>query len=539
MKNKKNILLFLPVIISLSIVAGIFLASFLLLSTNNNSVVFPIAKQFNTATKLNEILNFIENTYVDSVNKKDLIEKSISSMLSNLDPHSYYIPASHFNDMNDPLNGNFEGIGVEFRIKDDTLLIISPIAKGPSAKLGIKAGDRIVRVDTTNIAGNGISNEKIIKLLKGPTGSKVAVDIVRRGKKRIFHYVITRGEIPIFSVESPYMITNKTAYLKITRFAKTTHAEFVSATNKLLKKGMQNLIIDLRGNGGGLLAAATAIADEILPKNKMIVYTKGRSRAREDIYSTDKGTLEKINICVLINENSASASEILAGSIQDNDRGTVIGRRSFGKGLVQEQVVWPDGSALRLTVARYYTPTGRCIQKPYGKNLDEYHADAYQRYLNGELLSADSIHFNDSLKYYTPQGKIVYGGGGIMPDIFVPLDTNGGTTYLYEMRSLGLIQDFALDYVDNHREKLGKSYKDAIAFKSHFKIANHLFNNLIKYTTDKGLKRNLTEIQESKNIIVRDLKAAISRNLFNNFGYYTIINQYDKTVKKAIESFKK
>ncbi len=539
MKNNKYIFLFLPVIIALSIVTGIFLASFLLPSTNNESTIFPVAKRFNTATKLNEILNFIEDTYVDSVNKKELLEKSIASMLSNLDPHSYYIPAADFNAMNDPLNGSFEGIGVEFRIKDDTLLIISPIAKGPSAKLGIKAGDRIIQVDTTHIAGNGITNAKIIKLLKGPIGSKVAVDIVRRGNKKIFHYVITRGKIPIFSVESPYMINDTTAYIKITRFAKTTHAEFLAATKKLLKDGMKNLIIDLRGNGGGLLSAATAIADEILPKNKMIVYTKGRARAREDIYATDKGILQHTKIAILINENSASASEILAGAIQDNDRGTIIGRRSFGKGLVQEQVVWPDSSALRLTVARYYTPTGRCIQKPYGKNLADYNADTYKRYLDGELLSADSIHFNDSLRYYTPQGKVVYGGGGIMPDIFVPLDTNGGTDYLYAMRSVGLIQNFALNYVDNHREKLGTSYQNAIAFKNHFKIDNHLFNTLIQYANKKGIKRNLVQIQESKNIIIRDLKAAISRNLFNDFGYYTVINQYDKTVKKAIESFKK
>ncbi|MBL4592991.1 MAG: peptidase S41, partial [Flavobacteriales bacterium] len=387
-------------------------------------------------------------------------------------------------------------------------------------------------------AGIGITNDQVIKLLKGPRGTKVNVDIVRQGSKKRKHFTITRDRIPIFSIDAPYMISSKIGYLRITRFSKTTYDEFIEATQKLKKKGMEKLIIDLRGNGGGVLSAATRIADEILMKNKMIVYTDGRTRTREEYFSTDDGTLETCEIAILINENSASASEILAGAIQDNDRGNIIGRRSFGKGLVQEQVVWPDGSALRLTVARYYTPTGRCIQKPYGADMEQYHAEAYNRYENGELLSADSIQFPDSLKFYTPAGKVVYGGGGIMPDIFVPLDTTNGTPYLYELRYRGIIQNFALSYVDKQRKKLKNNYKNALVFKSRFKVNNDLFNSIIKFADENDVERNLEEIITSKTLISRGLKAAISRNLFNDFGYYVIINDYDKTVQKAIKSFK-
>ncbi|NQX99397.1 MAG: S41 family peptidase, partial [Flavobacteriales bacterium] len=419
-KNNALLLIFLPLIIAGSIVLGIFLSAFLTPSNvNDRTLIFPQNKRFNTATKLNEILNFIENTYVDSVDKKELTEESIKSMLATLDPHSYYIPAKEFDGMNESLEGNFDGIGVEFRIKNDTVLIISPIANGPSDRLGIKAGDRIVKVDTTDIAGVGISNAGVIKLLKGPRGTKVNVEIIRQGSKKRKHFTITRDRIPIFSIDAPYMINDNTGYLKITRFSKNTYEEFIKASQGLKDRGMKNLIIDLRNNGGGILQAATKIADEILMKNKMIVYTDGRARNKEEYFSTNKGILETTEIAIIINENSASASEILAGAIQDNDRGSIIGRRSFGKGLVQEQVQWPDGSALRLTVARYYTPTGRCIQKDYGTSLEDYHAEAYNRYDNGELLSADSIQFPDSLKFYTPEGKVVYGGGGIMPDIFV------------------------------------------------------------------------------------------------------------------------
>ncbi|MGB0887393.1 MAG: S41 family peptidase [Vicingaceae bacterium] len=538
-KNKTLVIILLPLIIAICIVFGIFLGSYLTPSTQGNqALIFPQAQRFNTASKLNEILKFINDTYVDSVDKEDLTERSIASMLTTLDPHSSYIPAKEFNTVNDPLEGNFEGIGVEFRIKEDTILIISPIVNGPSEKLGIKAGDRIVKVDTTNVAGNGITNAKVIQLLKGPRGTKVDVEIMRRGSKKRKKFSIVRDRIPIYSIDSPYIIKDDIGYLRITRFAKTTYDEFMKASRDLKNQGMKKLIIDLRSNGGGVLGAATNIADEILRKNKMIVYTDGRTRPKEEYFSTSGGILENCEIAILINENSASASEILAGAIQDNDRGTILGRRSFGKGLVQEQVMWPDGSALRLTVARYYTPTGRCIQKDYGANIEQYHAEAYNRYNNGELLSADSIHFPDSLKFYTPEGKVVYGGGGIMPDVFIPLDTAKGTNYLYELRYRGIIQNFALNFVDKNRKKLNKQYKNAIAFKNNYKVTNNQFNNIIKFAEENDLPRNLSEISTSKQLITRGLKTAISRNLFNDFGYYVIANESDKTVQKAVKSFK-
>jgi carboxyl-terminal processing protease len=537
-KNKTLIFIFLPLIVLGSIVTGIILGGMLTPSDiNSKNLLFSNNKRFNTGTKLNEILNFIEDMYVDTVDKDDLTERSIKSMLTQLDPHSYYIPAREFDGMNDPLEGNFDGIGVEFRIKDDTVMIISPIANGPSEKLGIKAGDRIVKVDSINIAGIGITNDSIIKLLKGPRGTKVEVDVVRPGYSKKFHYKIIRDQIPIFSVDAPYLIKDKIGYLRITRFSKTTYEEFYSATQKLLKEGMKKLVIDLRGNGGGVLSAATDIADEILAKNKMIVYTDGRMRSKEEIYASSNGILENTEIVIIINENSASASEILAGAVQDNDRGVIVGRRSFGKGLVQEQVTWPDGSALRLTVARYYTPTGRCIQKSYEGDLEDYHAESYNRYESGELLSADSIQFPDSLKYYTPEGKLVYGGGGIMPDVFVPLDTTGGTPFLYELRYRGILHDFALNYADANRQKLVGEYKNAVGFKNKFQVKDNLFNSLIKFAEDNEMERNLEQIVASKDLIRRGLKAAISRNLFNDFGYYVIINDYDKTVQKAIGSF--
>jgi len=535
--NRKSFFIILPLILASCIVGGVYLGALLSNNSGNRTIVFPTEPNFNPANKLNEVLNFIESTYVDTINRKELTEQTITAMLSKLDPHSYYISATDFNNANDPLEGNFDGIGVEFRIKDDTVMIVSPISGGPSEKLGIKAGDRIVKVDTTNIAGIKIENSGVIKLLKGPRGTKVNIKVVRKGVRGLLDFTITRDKIPLFSIDAPYMVNEHTGYLKITRFAKTTYPEFLEATNKLRDEGMENLIIDLRNNGGGVLTAATDIADEILSSNKMIVYTDGRTRQKAEYFSTKNGSLETCKVAILINENSASASEILAGAIQDNDRGVIIGRRSFGKGLVQEQVVWPDNSALRLTVARYYTPTGRCIQKSYENGAEEYHLEAYERYNNGELLSADSIHFPDSLKFYTPDGKVVYGGGGIMPDKFIPIDTAGNSAYLYELRYKGVVQEFALGYADNNRAEILKNYKDELSFKNKFNVSNDLFNSLIKFAEEKEVKKDLEQIKQSRQLIYNSLKASISRNIFNNLGYYVIINEYDKTVQKAIKSF--
>jgi len=536
--NKYNIKIFLPLLLTLSVVVCIYLGSYLSSTTGNKSIIFSKSNSKSSTGKLNEILNFIEEAYVDSVDSKELLENSINSMLSNLDPHSYYISPKDFNDMNDPIEGSFEGIGVEFRIKDDTVMVVAAIANGPSEKLGIQAGDRIIKVDTVNIAGKNITNNDVIKLLKGPRGTKVNVYVKRRGTKKLLKFAIVRDEIPIYSVDAPYMIDDNIGYVKISRFARTTYAEFLTAVAELKEKDMESLIIDLRGNGGGVLSSAISIADEMLDKNQMIVYTKGRARKKTEYYSTSKGILKGIKIAILINENSASASEILAGAIQDNDRGIILGRRSFGKGLVQEQIPWPDGSAIRLTVARYYTPSGRSIQKPYENGLDDYNLEAYKRYENGELLEADSIHFPDSLKYFTKKGKVVYGGGGIMPDIFIPLDTVGGTDYLYQLRYNGIIQEFSLNYIDSRRKKMLETYHDAVQFKRQFKVSNQLFNNLIKFATESGIERNLEQIKKSKSLIEQGLKADMSRHLYGNFGFYVIVNENDKTINRAIEEIK-
>lgn len=536
--NKYNIKIFLPLLLTLSVVVGIYLGSYLSSTTGNRSIIFSKSNNKSSTGKLNEILNFIEEAYVDSVDSKELLENSINSMLSNLDPHSYYISPKDFNDMNDPIEGSFEGIGVEFRIKDDTVMVVAAIANGPSEKLGIQAGDRIIKVDTVTIAGKNITNNDVIKLLKGPRGTKVNVFIKRRGTKKLLKFAIVRDEIPIYSVDAPYMIDDHIGYVKISRFAKTTYAEFIQAVAELKEKDMDNLIIDLRNNGGGVLSSAISIADEILDKNQMIVYTKGRARKKTEYYSTSKGILKGVKIAILINENSASASEILAGAIQDNDRGIILGRRSFGKGLVQEQIPWPDGSAIRLTVARYYTPSGRSIQKPYENGLDDYNLEAYKRYENGELLEADSVHFPDSLKYFTKKGKVVYGGGGIMPDIFIPLDTIGGTDYLYQLRYNGIIQEFSLNYIDSRRKHMLESYHDAVQFKKQFKVSNQLFNNFIKFATESGIERDLGQIKKSKSLIEQGLKADMSRHLYGNFGFYVIVNENDNTINRAIEEIK-
>lgn len=535
---KYNIKIFLPLLLTLSVVVGIYLGSYLSSTTGNRSIIFSKSNNKSSTGKLNEILNFIEEAYVDSVDSKELLENSINSMLSNLDPHSYYISPKDFNDMNDPIEGSFEGIGVEFRIKDDTVMVVAAIANGPSEKLGIQAGDRIIKVDTVIIAGKNITNNDVIKLLKGPRGTKVNVFIKRRGTKKLLKFAIVRDEIPIYSVDAPYMIDDHIGYVKISRFAKTTYAEFIQAVAELKEKDMDNLIIDLRNNGGGVLSSAISIADEILDKNQMIVYTKGRARKKTEYYSTSKGILKGVKIAILINENSASASEILAGAIQDNDRGIILGRRSFGKGLVQEQIPWPDGSAIRLTVARYYTPSGRSIQKPYENGLDDYNLEAYKRYENGELLEADSVHFPDSLKYFTKKGKVVYGGGGIMPDIFIPLDTIGGTDYLYQLRYNGIIQEFSLNYIDSRRKQMLESYHDAVQFKKQFKVSNQLFNNFIKFATESGIERDLGQIKKSKSLIEQGLKADMSRHLYGNFGFYVIVNENDNTINRAIEEIK-
>ncbi len=533
-KNNHKLYFYLPFILSLAIISGIYIGGILKQKTNAS---FSLGTIPATPDKVEQVMQVIEEMYVDSIDVNDLEEKAISSLLENLDPHSYYISAKEFAEMNEPLEGNFDGIGVEFRIVKDTVVVIQPIAGGPSEKVGIISGDRIIQVDSIPIAGVGITNKKVMKLLKGPRGTKVKVGIKRKGVNKTLFFTITRDRIPINSVMSAYFIRSGIAYIKIARFAKPTYQEFVSKCEDFLNKGAKKIIVDLRGNGGGLLDAAIKISDEFLPKNDLIVYTEGRARPRKDYKASAYGILENAQVNILIDENSASASEIVAGAIQDNDRGLIIGRRSFGKGLVQEQLSWPDGSALRLTVARYYTPSGRCIQKPYDKGVEKYRMEAYERYLNGELLSKDSIHFNDSLKYFTKKGRVVYGGGGIMPDIFIPLDTSYRSDFLNELAFSGIFLQFTFDYADKNRDELHKIYPTSERFIERFAINRQIMQQFMDFAQEKGLKiPPLYQYQNSLDFMKLRLKAGIARNLYNDEVYYQILNEEDPAILKAIET---
>lgn len=487
--------------------------------------------QFN---KLNDVINYISNEYVDTVNSRALVESTIEDMLHQLDPHSSYIPGEDLQAMNEPLEGNFDGIGVEFHIQDDTIMVVSALAGGPSEQLGIQAGDRIIRVEGKNVGGIKITNTQVMQLLRGPSGTMVKVTILRRSTGQTIDFTIKRGKIPIYSVDVGYMLNRETGYIKIGHFADKTYDEYLKAFADLKEKGMQNLILDLRGNPGGYLKTAIQIADEYLPDGKMIVYTEGRNRPKETFRATSRGFFEEGALVILIDEGSASASEIVSGAVQDWDRATIVGRRSFGKGLVQEQSEFPDGSAVRLTVARYYTPTGRSIQKPYTAGYEQYETELLSRYQHGELLSQDSIKFADSLRYTTPGGKIVYGGGGIMPDVFVPLDTAGTSDYYSEANGKGLINQFAYDYLDLHRKEITE-YKDFDAFNQGFHVDDKIYNEFLTYARKSGMKADPAGARISSAIIRTQLKALIARQIWKNDGFYPVIHSLDQTLRQALE----
>lgn len=446
--------IYMPIVFALLLIVGMYIGQSLDFNTNYADSDGAEITAEDAYKKIGQVLKYVNTEYVDSINNDELTEKTVNDLLQNLDPHSTYISAKELKEVNEGLEGNFQGVGIEYNIFDDTIRVVTVIAGGPAADVGIMAGDKIIKVDGENVAGVKIKSKDVTKRLRGDGGTKVRVLIMRNNQKQLTEYAITRGEIPLYSVDISYMLDAKTGYIKLSRFAETSYEEFMQATAKLKRVGMQQLIFDLRGNGGGLLDIAVQIADEFLENEKLIVYTKGKSTATKNYNATKKGQYENLPLVILIDENSASASEILAGCLQDNDRATIVGRRSFGKGLVQHQLDLPDGSAIRLTIARYYTPTGRCIQKPYDKGTEEYYKDEEDRYESGELLNKDSIHFADSLKFKTPKGKVVYGGGGIMPDVFVPLDTMGRSKYLNEIYYNGIITDFCFEYADKHRAEL-------------------------------------------------------------------------------------
>lgn len=525
--NKRQI--YLPLIIVISIIAGIFIS---LLMDNDQEGMFK--KPQGSQTKLNAVLNFVDDNYVDTVNKEKIVEDAIPEILENLDPHSIYIPAKDVKEMNEPLEGNFEGIGIQFNMRHDTLLVLHVISGGPSEKAGLRPGDRIISVDDSTIAGQDISTRDIMSMLKGEKGTKVTVGIKRHSVDSLLHYTITRDEIPLYSVDVAYMPADDIGYIKISSFSNTTYSEFISAVRDLKLEGMKKLILDLRSNSGGIMDAATKITDEFLTDNKLIVYTQGRKHGKSEIFSTDKRRrLEDTDIAILIDEFSASASEIVAGAIQDNDRGWIIGRRSFGKGLVQEPVRFDDGSALRLTVARYYTPAGRCIQKPYDDGLEEYYNDIIERYKHGELLVADSIDFADSLKYKTENGRNVYGGGGIMPDIFVPVDTSGSTNLYKKIRNKNKIYDFAMKYTEQNRDKLEGF--DNIKELSVYFYSENIFDDFVEYLNESGIKINEKQMEKSREILSIQLNAMIGRNIFNDDGFYPVIHQLDTTFNTALK----
>ncbi|MFM9028053.1 MAG: S41 family peptidase [Bacteroidota bacterium] len=488
-------------------------------------------------SKLDYALEILKMAYVDTVNEKQLTDEALKAMIKQLDPHSVYVPPEEMREVNEPLVGKFEGVGVQFNIHEDTIMVTMPIPGGPSEKLGIRAGDRIVRIDGENMAGIKVTNNDVFKRLRGPKGTKVNVSILRRNVPELIEYTITRDQIPLFSMDAAYMVTPTIGYIKISRFADSTPEEFRAGLEKLKQQGLVSLVLDLQGNGGGYLNRAVELADEFLPAGKKIVYTRGRTMQSEDFNSSSTGSWEKGKVAILIDESSASASEIVSGAVQDWDRGLIVGRRSFGKGLVQRPFPLQDGSMIRITVAHYYTPSGRCIQKPYilGEE-EEYEMDFSNRLKNGELFYADSIKFNDSTDYYTGNGRIVRGGGGIMPDLFVPLDTSNNSIFYSDLLRKGVFNDFSLTYVDNNRASLKAKYADASAFNKGFILDESLFQEFLQAAYKAGVKEDDEGLETSGKLVRLQLKALFARNLWDTEAYFIVINDVNQSLRKAIEA---
>ena len=482
----------------------------------------------------------IKGLYVDSVDENKLVEDGIRGMIEKLDPHSAYSTAKETKAMNEPLNGSFDGIGIQFNMQADTLLVIQPVLNGPSEKVGIIAGDRIISVNDTAIAGVNMSKEEIMRRLRGPKGTKVKLSVVRRGIKDVLTFIVTRDKIPVKTIDAVYMIRPQVGYIRIGSFGMTTYDEFMEGVDKLKMQGMKDLVVDLQENGGGYLVAAVQIANEFLKKHDLIVYTKGRAAERQEFKAEGNGHLLDGKVVVLINEFSASASEILTGAIQDQDRGLVVGRRSFGKGLVQRPIEFDDGSMLRLTIAHYYTPSGRCIQKPYTKgNQLDYALDLEKRYKHGEFYSADSIHFADSLKYYTlRKHRTVYGGGGIMPDYFVPLDTTIYTPFYRQIAARSYIINTNLKYVDDNRTQLKAQYPDFQKFLVSYEIPQALVDDIIKQAAkDKIKPKSDEELQKTIKSLKLQMKALVARDLWDMSEYFQIMNENNTIVQRAITLF--
>ena len=532
--NQKN--KYIPLIIAVSVIAGILTGTFYSKRFSNERKEY--SANFTTSNKLNGLLRIINDQYVDTVNMTQLIEDAMPQILGELDPHSSYIPAKDLQAVNDDLAGSFSGIGVQFTIQQDTIHISNVIPGGPSEKVGIMAGDRIVEIDDSAFVGKIVTNYESMKRLKGPKGSEVKLGIFRQGEKELLHFTIVRGDIPVKSIDAAYMLNDKFGYIKVNKFGETTYPEMLISLAQLHQQNCQGIVIDLRGNTGGYMGPAIQMVNEFLPKGRLIVYTQGRMAPRENYPSNGTGSSQEMPIIVLLDEGSASASEIFAGAIQDNDRGTIIGRRSFGKGLVQQPIEFNDGSAIRLTIARYYTPSGRCIQKPYNKGRDEeYELDILTRYEHGEFFSQDSIKQDESHIYYTSIGRPVYGGGGIMPDIFVPQDTIGMTSYFRMAINRGLTVQFCFQYTDQNRAKLQK-YDNADDLLKYLKTQN-ILEKFARFAESKGLKRRNILMYKAKEHFDRNLYGNIIYNMLNMEEYLKYLNQSDKTVLKALEILEK
>jgi len=488
------------------------------------------------ALKFSQIINWIDKYYVDTVNKSELVEKAIIEMLQNLDPHSTYLTKEEVKAMSEPLQGNFEGIGISFNILNDTIFVINPIPNGPSEKVGIRSGDRIVKIEGQSVAGVGIKTSDVFAKLRGKKGTRVSVSISRRSVSELLDFTITRDKIPIFSLDASYMINDEIGYIKLNRFSYTTMDEFRTALAELKSEGMQDLVLDLGGNGGGYMDVAIKLADQFLDDRKIIVYTEGNSHPKRKFSSTSRGEFLDGRVVIIIDQGSASASEIVAGAVQDWDRGVIVGRRSFGKGLVQQPMPLLDSSMVRLTIARYYTPTGRLIQKPYEDGFEEYSKDLINRYNMGELLHSDSTVFPESLKYQTlVSQRPVYGGGGIMPDYFVPLDTTYNSRYYSRLFSRGIINFFTLTYVDDHRKELQDKYPTFQSFLDGFTIKDKVLEDMIAYATEEDLDYSEEDFNISREHIRLVLKSYIARDLWNSSEFYQVFNTSNPSVLKAIE----
>ena len=527
MRIKHNSIIWYPLVISIAIVLGIVIGNYI--STKK----FTLDKD----RKINAVLNLIQSEYVDSIDVKDLVEQAIPAIIGNLDPHSYYIPASDIRAENEKLDGSMSGIGVSFFMMNDTANVDQVIPNGPAEKVGMLAGDRIISVNGESIVGGTLTAEGIRSNIRGEKGTKVRIGVKRNTSKKTLTFTITRDDIPMNTIDVSYMLDDKTGYIKIAQFGKNTYDEFFAALSKLKKDGASRYIVDLRGNPGGYMEMAILMVNEFLEQGELIVYTKGR-KEREDIqvWSDDQGSFHDAQVAVLIDEYSASASEIMAGALQDNDRGLVVGRRSFGKGLVQKQIYLPDSSAIRLTIARYYTPSHRCIQKDYTLgDEDDYSKELYDRYSHGELYSADSIKVDKSKIFRTANGRIVYGGGGIVPDIFVPNDTTGITTYYRAVANLGLLQQYVYTYVDINRDQL-KNVKTVKQLMGMMPSDDALTYDFVCYARDNGVPMRWYYINLSRSLIARQLRALVIRDVLGSEEFYRYYNRTDNTVNAALKA---